>query len=237
MEDISTYELAQQRIEQRQRKKNHMLLWLSVAAICILLSFVAGNCVVPPLVIAVIFAVYSGIEWYFTSSHWTPAQAQVEQEMAWLFGEDWQDSAGVYEFSLALERILKRRKARVRFAFHVGIFLLANLFFFILIIFNVHTFHSLPPIMVLAVPVVWFAVLAYRYTFAFPTQRWLAQREQHAGEAIRQELDRLQPSKLKNEDKLKHGVYYALGDDGELVEIEQESLEDEGSQKNTELNR
>jgi hypothetical protein len=227
MENFSAYELAQQRIEQRQRRRNHTLAWLLVSAVCILLTFVAGNCALPLVMIAFVLAALSGIEWYFTSRHRTPPPSQVNQEMEWLFGEGWQDTAGMHEFSLALERIQKRRVARVKFAFHLGFFLLANAVIVGLASYNLTHFQTPGPVMVFSVPVVWLAVLLYHAVSVFPSQRRLAYREQQAGETIRRELDQMQPAKQKNEDKLKRGAYYTLGDDGELVEVDHETLEDE----------
>jgi hypothetical protein len=226
MDNLSPYELAQQRIEHRQRRQTYTLAWLILAAISILLTFVAGNCVLPLAGIAVLFAVFSGIDWYFTSRKWTPTLVQVSQEMEWLFGEDWQNATGVYEYSLAMERIHQRRSAQKQFAFHLGFFLVANLFIFGLVVYNLRIFHTAGPSLVLIVPMVWLAVLAYHFIYAFPERRRLRQREQQAGEAIRRELNQMQPTKLKNEDKLKNDAFYTVGDDGELVEVDREVIED-----------
>jgi hypothetical protein len=225
VEELSAYKLAQRRIEQRQRGKTHTVTWLLLAVVCILLTLVAGGCAFPLTVIAILFAVYSGIEWYFASKKWTPPQPQIEQEMEWLFGEDWQSATGVHEFSLALERIYKRRKIRGQFAFHLGFFGLAHVFIIGLIGYNLNEFYTPGPIFVLPVPIIWLGVLVLHFVYAFPNQKMLMQRERQAGEAIQQELDRLWPSKLKNEDKLKRDVYYMLGDDGELVEVDQNILD------------
>lgn len=225
MEDFSAYELAQRRIEKRQRKKTHTITWLILAVICILLILVVGNCAFPLAAIAVLFTVYSGIEWYLASTKWIPPQPQVEQEMEWLFGDGWQNFTGVHEFSLAVERIYNRRKTRGQFAFHLGFFALAHVFIVVLIVYNLTNFHTPGPILVLAIPVVWLAALAIHFSYSFPTQQTLMQREQQAGKAIQKELDQLWSGKLKNEDKLKRDVYYILGDDGELIEVDQNMLD------------
>lgn len=219
MDNLSPYELAQQRIEQRQRRQTYTQAWLVLAITCFLLTSVAGKCALPLLIISVCFAVYNGIEWY-TSRHWTPPPALVKREMAWLFGEGWQNGTGVYEFSLALERIHKRRRMQRQFTLHLGFFLLANIFILGLFV------YTPGPVVVLIVPAVWLAMLAHHFVSALPTQRRLMQREQRAGEAIQREIEKMQSTKLKNEDKLKNDAYYTVGDDGELVEVDRAVIED-----------
>jgi predicted nucleic acid-binding Zn ribbon protein len=227
MENLSAYELAQQRVEGRQRKRNRTVIWAILAAICILLTLAVGGCATPFAFFTVVFAVLSGIEWYYASKPWTPPVAQMNDEMEWLFGDNWQDAAGVHEFSLAYERIRKRRTARVQFFAHLAFFLIANFGIWGLILYNVRSFATPGPILVVVVPVVWLAVLLYHLTTAFPSRRYLIRREIKAGEAIRRELEAMQPAKLKNEDKLKRGVHYTISDDGELVEVDPEIAEGE----------
>jgi Flp pilus assembly protein TadB len=227
MGNPSAYELAQQRVEGRQRKRNRTVLWAILAAICILLMLVVGGCALPFAFFTLVFAVLSGIEWYSVLKPWTPPPAQVNDEMEWLFGENWQDSAGVHEYSLAFERIRKRRTARVQFFAHLTFFLASNFVIWGLIVYNVRSFATPGPILVVAVPVVWLAVLLYHLITAFPSRRYLIRREIKAGEAIRRELEQMQPAKLKNEDKPKRDAYYTISDDGELVEVDAEAVDDE----------
>jgi uncharacterized protein (DUF58 family) len=227
MGNLSAYELAQQRIEQRQRKRNRTVIWAILAAICTLLTLIASSCALPFAFFTVVFALLSGIEWYSVLKPWTPSTSQVNQEMEWLFGENWQDSAGVHEFSLAFERIRKRRTARTQFYAHLAFFLVANCGIWGLILYSVRTFAAPGPIMVVVVSAVWLAVVLYHLASAFPTRRGLEGRERQAGEAIQRELEAMQPAKLKNEDKLKRGVHYTISDDGELVEVDPETFEGE----------
>jgi hypothetical protein len=226
MENLSAYELAQQRVEGRQRNRNRTILWAILAAICILLTLVAGGCALPFAFLTGLFALLSGIEWYSVFKPWSPPPAQMNDEMGWLFGDNWQDTAGVYEYSLAFERIRKRRTARVQFFAHLAFFLVSNFAIWGLILYNVRSFATPGPILVVVVPVVWLAVLLYHLTTAFPSRRYLIRREIHAGEAIRRELDQMQPAKLKNDDKPKRDAYYTISDDGELIEVDAEALED-----------
>ncbi|MBZ0297633.1 MAG: 2TM domain-containing protein [Anaerolineae bacterium] len=223
MENPSVYDLAQQYIEQRQRKRDHALFWLVLAALSLLSTFAFAGCLLPLLPIALIFAALSYNE--FTARQWIPPTPQVDQEMEWLFGENWADTADVYEYALALERIRKRRIARSRFVFHLIVFLLVASGFLIVIFSFVlvrRTYSGMaePPLLLLIPLIAWIAMLVYHRNRVFPTQRRLAQRERQAGEAIQRELDQMQPVKLKNEEKLKRDTYYTVGDDGELIEVD-----------------
>jgi nitrate reductase gamma subunit len=162
MDNFSPYELAQQRFKQRERRETHTLVWLWLAAICVLLAFFAGSWVLLLVILTILFAMYSAIEWYFASRNWTPPLSQVKQEMEWLFGDSWQTAAGVYEFSMAFQRIDNRRMAQTKIAFHLGLFLVANVFIFGLIVYNLENFNTPGPAWALTVPIVWLAVLVYQ---------------------------------------------------------------------------
>ncbi len=224
MENYSAYELAQQRIEQRQRNQNHTLLWLILASMCIVFTMIAGWCVLPITIIAVLFAVSGIIEWYFASPRGSPPLPQIQQEIAWLFGESWESDAGVNEYALALERIHKRRMSSMKFIIHLTLFLMVNGVIINMIINSI--FYNTSQILYLGIiPVAWLVVLINHAIHAFPTQQSLAQREQEAGEIIRREIEQMQPAKRKT--KLKRDVYYVLDDDGELVEVDQEAIEND----------
>ncbi len=144
--------------------------------------------------------------------------------MTWLFGERWQDSAGVHEYSLALERILKLQKGRIEFFLHLALFVGVTLSLLVLVNSSMEPGYEYPPIGLFAFALIWLIVLALHANSVFPMRKNLMLREQEAGRAIQEELAHLQNIKRKNDDKLKRDAYYQIGDDGELIEVEQKRL-------------
>ena len=56
----------------------------------------------------------------------------------------------------------------------------------------------------------------------FPSRRRLVRQERQIGKAILAEMQRSVPEIEKRKDKPKHDVQYRVGEDGELVEVEDE---------------
>ncbi len=70
----------------------------------------------------------------------------------------------------------------------------------------------------------WLSAAAFpHYHHAFPSRARLEQRERRLGEALRLEQQRMYPEAASEKAKRKR---YAIGDDGELVEIR--DVEDDG---------
>jgi hypothetical protein len=151
-----------------------------------------------------------GIQGYCAAPRRVPSKKLVEQEQNWLFGIDAQAGFESEKYSLVRNRLILQRMERWKFVMHLGVLLLILDFL-----------SKAPPFLsdytgfFLIAELVLVAVHAL---YAFPSPDDLARRERKAGEAIRRELELLTPEKRKNEEKPKRG--YALGDDGEIVEIE-----------------
>jgi hypothetical protein len=69
---------------------------------------------------------------------------------------------------------------------------------------------------------IWLLFLLSHTINTFPTSKMLARRERKVGKNLQMEIDNMYPSKTKNSEKPKRDIQYKIGDDGELVEIEDE---------------
>lgn len=140
----------------------------------------------------------------------------LEQEMLWLFGDDWRDIASPAEYTFALLRIQQRR--RVRGWFIIFSILVTLITAYVLYLYlTIRSFgDDMPTLLLLSLfPLAAIVVTAVR---RFPTARVLAKRERQAGQKF------LDGQATKAKVKPKRGL--ALGDDGELVAVEVNSDHD-----------
>ncbi|MEP7290651.1 MAG: hypothetical protein ABI835_02660 [Chloroflexota bacterium] len=221
MTQTTEFELAQTHLKDYQRTRTLLMLWSALFAGTLITHLIFGGtlgCWLPFHAITGVMALTKALRLYYKSPEQLPQIERVEQEMGWLFSDDWRDLTGAHEYGFAQDRIQRRRIDRWEFLIHVILFLLASA----LLIFGGMTFlnygESVGRYLVL-IPVVWFVLALLPHCLrAFPTRGMLIRRERRTGDALRRELRRMQPEKLKNEDKSKREVQYTLGDDGELVE-------------------
>jgi hypothetical protein len=235
MEQLSGYEIAQQSLEKRTRRRDRFTLWIALLIIAVFGIIVSNpefdivGGMVPLVLILGSLAYIDGVELYFSSSKHAPSQEIFEQEMAWLFGESWRDQSGTEEFWLAHRRIHRRRVRRWHFVIHLLAFLViaGGLEY---IQFNNNVSLQTRPLnaeLCAQLPILfWLAAVIRHAIIAFPSQMRLARREQRIGKAIQAEIQRLQPATQSWKEKPKRDVHYRIGEDGELEEIS-EYLEDE----------
>jgi hypothetical protein len=229
MEQLSGYEIAQKRIEGRQRQRSLFGIWIGLLILSALLFLLGGTmvagCTVPMLVIFGFLAVMEGIQLYFASPRRAPSPAMVTDEMGWLFGDDWRDMAGTQEFMLAQERIRRRRIRQGYFYLDMVVFLLVNAIFWYFAIDSlankVSTFSGAMGCLVLFA-FGWLTFLAGHGIMVFPSRRRLVRQERKIGQAILAELQSSVPEIEKRKEKPKDDIQYRVGEDGELVEIEDE---------------
>ncbi|MBZ0286672.1 MAG: hypothetical protein K8I30_03590, partial [Anaerolineae bacterium] len=167
MEQLSGYEIAQQRIEGRQKQRFRAGIGFAMFFLLIVLTLLAGPqasaCLIPLMVCFGFFALIGGIQLYYASPRGAPSAAVVETEMGWLFGDDWRDVAGTDEFILAQERIRQRRTKRAYFFLHLIIFLLVNAALIPPLLEAVRLMSSgWPRYFLLMFPLVWLGVLGKR---------------------------------------------------------------------------
>jgi hypothetical protein len=215
------YELAQKRIQARTHKRNNTIVLVMFIVLAIIVCLLAGTSFfldwLPLILSASLFAASNAVDLYYHSPAHQLSSEVVSQEMAWLFGDNWHELSGSEEYALAQDRVCERQIGRWRLFAHLLIYGLALGFVFLRV-------HPTGPISYILFGL-WFLVLFYHFRYAFPSPDDLARRERKAGEAIRRELELLTPEKRKHEEKPKRA--YALGDDGEIVELEEVEVVDE----------
>lgn len=223
MQPYSDYEIAQRRIAQRRANKSRFQFLLAVLGVLMLITLVSGEsifCTIPIGIITALFALSYSIELYYTNPERTPSEAEIEQEMDWLFGENWQEDASAQAHALAQDRIRERRISKWKYYGHLLLYIAVNG----LVILSWNSGQKPQGIIVLLLAI-WFFVFIYHARSTFPTKQMLEEREREYGETMRYELTRLQSSSMsKPKEKLKAGVNYMIGDDGELVEVEDEIM-------------
>lgn len=197
MVQSSDYELAQKRIQIRLQRRNAFILWLFMFIVSLVLSFAAStytfNCGIPLALITGFFAAARGYQWYFNTPQQDDPQRLIEQEMAWLFGDNWKATTGPYEQSLAENRIQNRRKNRWIFVVHVIIFVPSVLYLVIIAQSGVQ--YGEPSVAALyLVPVIWGAVFIAHLLHTFPLPSLLERRERKAGAALRREVEAMKLS-------------------------------------------
>lgn len=229
MEDFFDYDIAQQRIEERRKKRNRFLVWICVTLLLLVSSLVSENPETRYLFPVAIAAAYltglRGIEVYFTAPNRAPNKETLEQQMEWLFGSEWRETAGVKEYSFAQDRIRKRRVQKWSFLLHLLVFVPALIVWILYESFSGYSFAGES----LFVIVVWSIFIILRAISVLVSNYDLPVRERRVGHELKQELENLQPEKAKNEQKPKR--QYAIGDDGELVELDSNPTEPEEKPK------
>jgi hypothetical protein len=203
MEQFSDYEIAQKRIEERKKKRNIFYLWLATFIISLVLSFLARsysfNCAIPVAILTGLFTIIRGYALLYPPPE---PNALIEMEMAWLFGDDWEEKTGPYDRVLAQERIQKRRRERWLVLVHLLVFVSVNLC--IVVTAQSGADYGEPSVAALfVIPAIWFIFLIRHVLYAFPTNGMLERREWKAGEAIRLEIEQIQSSKLIHGEKPK----------------------------------
>lgn len=234
MSELTEFELAQKRLKDRQR--DWFVLFLSSAIFCMTLVGSSGyggggNCWLPFQVLTAIMAASKALDLYYSSPKRVPRIEHIEQEMVWLFGDDWRDITGAHEYIFAQERIQKRSVDRWFLLLHIIVFLPGSLALVSLgtVFLNRSQWVGLLP---LGIVVAWFSFALLPHCLrAFPTESRLSRRERRTGENLRRELRRMQPEKPKNEEKSKSQIEYTFGDDGELIELNES---DDAKQKRDE---
>lgn len=222
MQKLSGYEIAQKRIEERQQKRIGVGVWGILLILMLAITLIAGpaavGCTIPLIASMSFFAIRDGIPLYYVSPQRAPSREMVDDQMMWLFGDDWRDIAGTQEYMLAQERIQRRRIRRSYFYLHLAVFLLVNAGLLLLLIDSFTRPNSELSCMLLF-PFAWLTFLAGHGFIVFPTQRRLVRQERQFGLALQMEIQRSIPEMTKRKEKPKRDVEYRIGEDGELVEI------------------
>ena len=224
MQPYSDYEIAQRRIAERQSNKSRFRILLAVLAILVFITLVSGEsafCTLPIGIITALFVLVYGIEMYYTTPNHAPSEAEVKQEMGWLFGQDWQEQFSTQAHAFAEDRIRKRRTGKWGFLGHFLLYMPVNGWIFVTALQDQHT----PEGYIIFILAIWFILFVAHAQSTYPTRQVLEKREKKFGKTLQFELERLQPEKSKPKEKLKRDKQYRLGDDGELVEVEDEIVQ------------
>jgi hypothetical protein len=226
---FNNYDLAR-RLETRKRLRNVFSIWLLNLGIAVVVSVIGGGvcspCAIPFAIMSGLIVVTKGIQLYNESPARTPSTAQTEQELFWLYGEHWQGMSGPEEQALAEDRIRKRRSGRWLFVVHLVLFALVNS---VVVHWTLRLVREGGPegLNLLIFPVVWSIFLISRFVHAFPTEGRLRRRERAYAQALETEMERLRPSKRKHSEKPKRDRVVILSEDGELIEMPEETEETE----------
>jgi hypothetical protein len=220
MSQVTEFDLAEKRFKERQRNQVLFVFWLVLFCVTITVNVIWGGIAGFWILLEVftgIAAVAKLVQLYNTSPRHPPKTQSVEQEMNWLFGDDWQQFTGTQEYAFAQDRIRKRGLQRWGFLLHLLFFVPIGAFSLYSISF-LESYGQPGGLFCLAAPIVWLIVFVIPHAIqVFPTKGMLASREQKAGAALLLELQTLRPEKLKHEEKPKHDTQYILGDDGEIM--------------------
>jgi hypothetical protein len=226
MIQFSGSKIPQDRIEERRKRTNRFKVWIALFILAAvgtpLLTTQMAGCTIPIMLGLGALAFMDGIELYLHTPQRELSPQVFEQELIWLFGDDWQGVAGTQEYMLAQERIQRRQDRRGQFYPHLFISVIFNSFFFP-ILFTPPNYGSPESLIVFAVPLGLLIVHGY---VVFPTRRRLERQERDIGRAIQAEIDRSVPEISKYKEMPKRDVQYRVGEDGELEEIP-EDLGDE----------
>jgi hypothetical protein len=200
-------------------------MWLATLIIFVVISILGGRpvllCTAPFTVLAGLITAIYGVQLYYTSSQRSLSKHLIEQEMVWLYGDDWSNTTSQAEYAFAQERILKRYLSRWMFLFHVLLFI--PIIGFTLYESAVYTGSSSLSILLYTVTAIWLLFLVRHARQAFPTAGMLERRERKVGEAIELEIEALRLDKQKRGEKDKHHTHVVLSDDGELLEVPETS--------------
>ncbi|MBI1281262.1 MAG: hypothetical protein GC179_24255 [Anaerolineaceae bacterium] len=231
MQPYSDYEIAQWRIEHRQNRKTQFQASLFILITAIFVSVIGGSasvCSVPIALLALICAIILRINLYYSAPENAPSANEINQEIAWLFGEDQDNFSAVQMRALAQDRIRKRGLRQWRFLGHLLLFVPINggicLIALQTIIFPMRDANIVFGILTLLIVGAWLVILIADFQGTFPSIQEIESQEINFGKTLHFELAKLQPKKLKQKEKLKRGKYYQVGDDGELEEVEDEEI-------------
>jgi hypothetical protein len=226
VQEQSDFEIAQRRIAERQSKRNIFHIWVAALILLILFGLVSGGEVCGALFpiggIIGLIAFAKGIELYYESPRRQTSREQIEEEMSWLFGENWQEVVGTQSYAFAQSRIRQRRKERWLWVVHTLLFVPASLAIASIGLMGVR--YGEPGVAaILVLNMIWLLFFLRHAVKAFPTRGMLASRERKVGEALLLELQSMRPEKLKRKEKPDDASRYAIGDDGELIERTEDS--------------
>jgi uncharacterized membrane protein YhaH (DUF805 family) len=227
MDYQSEVAIAHERLRKRHQQKNIFYIWLTLFTFAVILTIVSVatktdiyQCTIPMAGIVGLIALLRGIQLYYSSTHREIKDELLEQEMSWLFGENWKETTGYQEYQVAQDRIMRRRAERPLFLLHLLVFIPVN--GFIVLFGNMFVQYNEPgAIWFYITALIWLAFLIRHTIVTFPTKGMLRRREHKAGQTLLNEIQRIdkhKPQKAKNDRR------YALSDDGELVEIEDDDL-------------
>jgi hypothetical protein len=223
MQYIADHKTIQRRMEQHRRRISLLYLLLAgftfLACVGLSIGRFFPQCVVPALILVALGAVAQSIAIYVAAPHRNISTALVEQELKWLFGEDWQNSTGSVEYAFAEDRVRQRQVWRAIFPVHVLIY--AAFYGTLGMVVN-----GLPEIvrgalttLFGAAAAVWLAFLVLHVLWAFEPKKLLARRERSASQATERQLKASQASVATIDETFKPGAHYVVSDDGELVEV------------------
>lgn len=226
MQGQTDFEIAQRRIAERQRKRNIFYIWLATLILLILFGLASGGEVCGALFpiggIIGLIAFAKGIELYYESPGRQTSREQIEEEMLWLFGENWQEAVGTQSYAFAQSRIRQRRKERWLFVVHTLLFVPGSLAIVSIGLTGVK--YGEPSVAaILILNAIWLLFFLRHAVNAFPTRGMLARRERKVGEALLLELQSMRPEKLKRKEKPGDASGYTISDDGELIELVEDS--------------
>ncbi len=218
MQPYSDYEIAQRQVQTLRDKKDMFRVWLVVFLMMLFVALVSGgsaSCSIPLAIVMGVFATATGIDLYYSLPEHAPNKAELEQEMEWLFGKDWQDRASTLAYESARQHIHRRRLTKWAFVGHVLFFIPLNGW----IAFASRTaFHS-DGIVMLAVALIWTIVLITHAMSAFPTARQLEIRERRFGKDFRLQYEINDNINAQLVAKLKPDTYYVVNGGGEFEAI------------------
>jgi hypothetical protein len=218
--------IPQDRIEKRRKRTNRLKLWIALfilaAVVTLLLATQIEVCTIPIMLGLGALALKDGIELYLHTPQRELSPHVFQQELIWLFGDDWQGIASTQEYLLAQERIQRRQIRREQFYLHLFVSLILNSFFLFMLLSPP---NSVSP-QAFGIIIASLVFLIFHGYKAFPSHQQLEHQERDIGRAIQAEIDRSVPEISKYKEKPKRDVQYRVGEDGELEEIS-EYLEDD----------
>lgn len=221
---ISDYEIAKRHAEQRQRKRRQFNFFLAAFGIVLcfgvnFLGTIIPTCMLVLMSVVGLAVVAHAIELQLTAPQRQLSTALVEQELEWLFGQDWQNCTSSVEYAFARDRVLKRQGARAIFPFHALIF---AIFYsaFVSWLSGIFAFApAIEPKWLIFLPLVWLFFLGRHAWNSFATRGMLQRRERAVAQAVERKLQSIQSHKIIEPDTLKPGAHFVISDDGELVEV------------------
>lgn len=216
------FDLARIRLERRNRYQVELTLWMlgvPLTALAIHFFRLGNTALVLLPFVSFGMGIVRSVQLYYNAPKRRFSAATVEDEMRWIFGEDWSITTGPSEFLFAQDRLRRRRLERWLFVIHIAI--LIPIFVVGIAIAVADTqfpdASQMMSILVFGLLGVWIFCVTLPHAWrVFPTRKRLERRERRLGEALRLEQQRMYPEAAMEKAKRKR---YAIGDDGELVEV------------------